>query len=360
MLKNTFIKPIARALIGIIVGVSVVTFGTSVVFAASLTSVSDTMSSLKVSVASNHDIYFVTPTGISTGQTILVTFPSGFVINAALDFSDVDVLVNGVQQTLAASNGASTWGVVRTSATVLTITAQSGGTPAAAGNNVRIRIGTNASNQSTGVRQVANDSTPGTKVVTIGGGTFADTGTASVILVNDDTVSVSATVQQSISFSISTSTIYFGTLSSGSAKYASSTNVSGDGTETIAHTLAVGTNAPSGYSITVLGQTLTSQQNTANTIAFIGASPTASTPGTEQFGIRATKSGGVNGAIGSPFANATNYGYDATATSSSVFASGTTPTNTETYSLRYLANIAALTEAGTYQANLTYVATANF
>jgi hypothetical protein len=357
MLKNTFVKPLARLLIA---SISVFSFGTSMAFAASLTSVSDTMSSVKISVASNHDIYFVTPTGITTGQTILVTFPSGFVINAALDFSDVDILVNGVQQTLAASNGASTWGVVRTSATVLTITAQSAGTPAAAGNNIRIRIGTNATNQSTGVRQVANDSTPGTKILTIGGGTFADSGTASVVLVNDDTVSMSATVQQSISFSISTSTIYFGTLSSGSAKYASSTNTSGDATENIAHTLAVGTNAPSGYSITVLGQTLTSQQNAANTISAIGITPVAPTPGTEQFGIRVTKSGGVNGTIGSPFIHATNYGYDATATSSSLFASGTTPTNTETYSLRYLANIAALTEAGTYAANLTYVATANF
>lgn len=360
MYKNTLTKKIVAftSSITLVLGFSLIS--ANVAYAAALTALSDTMSSVKIAALSNHDIRYTAGTTLTFGQTVVVTFPGTFSIAGGLTFTDVDLLVNGSQQTLAAAGGASTWGVVRTSATVLTLTAPSSGTALpSAGQTMQIRIGTNATNQSTGVNQITNDGTTGTKVITLASGP-SDTGSISVQLITDDTVAVSATVQQAISFSISTSTIYFGTLASGAAKYASSTNTSGDAAENIAHTLAVSTNAPSGYTITVQGQTLTSQQNSANTIDFIGASPAASAAGTEQFGIRATKAGGSNGTIAAPYVNASNYGYNATATSSATFASGSSSTNTETYSLRYLANIAGTTEAGTYAASLNYVATANF
>lgn len=347
--------------------VGIFTTGVRTANAASLTSVSDTQSSVKAAALTNHDISFVTPTGITTGQTIVIAFSSSTVMNASLDYTDVDILVEGVQQTLAASNGASTWGVVRTNASTLTITAQSSGTPAAAGNTIRIKIGTNASNQSTGARQTTNDSA-GTQIYYISGGTFADSGSVSVNLITNDTVAVTATVQQSISFSIASATstafsnsIYFGTLAAGTPKFASSTNTSGDTTNaSVAHVLAVGTNAPSGYTLTVQGQTLTSSQNSANTIDAAGSSPAAIASSTEMFGITATKSGGSNGTIDATFATANQFGYDATATTSVTLASGTTPTATETYSLKYIGSVSALTEAGTYTASLVYVATANY
>jgi hypothetical protein len=340
--------------------------GSQFAYAGALTTLSDTMSSVKISTVSNHDILFTTPTGITTTQTITVTFPGSFSIPASFDFNDVDILVNGVQQTLAGSQGASTWGVVRTSANLLTITAQTSGTPAAAGNTIRIKLGTNATQGSTGTHQITNDSSNGSKSITIGG-SMADSGSISVYLVNDDTVALSATVNQSLSFAIVSATstafsnaIYFGTLGSGAAKYASSTNTSGDTTETIAHNLQVSTNAPSGYAITIQGQTLTSQQNAGNTIDFIGGTAASSAAGTEQFGIRATKSGGTGATIDATYSGGSTYGFDATATTTSAFSTGTSPTNTETYSLRYIANISALTEAGTYTASLQYVATANY
>ena len=47
--------------------------------AASLTAVSDTLSSSKISTASSHTIKFTTPTGTSAaGATIIITFPSDF------------------------------------------------------------------------------------------------------------------------------------------------------------------------------------------------------------------------------------------------------------------------------------------
>jgi len=341
-------------------GVLVSSLGFATVFAASLSGMSDTLSSAKINTVSNHAFVFTTPSGIGAGSTTIITFPTDFSIPAGLTFADVDINVGGMysgSSTLAAAPSGATWGVVRTDATTLTIT--NGTTPVSGATAVYIRIGTNAVHQSTGTFQITNATTNGSKAIGVTG-TMWDNGTTTVNLVNDDTVQVSAIVPQSITFSISSNSINFGNLSSGAPKYASSTNVSGDTADVVAHSLAVSTNAPSGYTITVQGQTLTSQQNSADTITAIGSTPATSALGTEQFGIYATKSGGVNGTIDPTFATASSFGYDATATSSATFASGSSSTNTETYALHYIANIAGLTEAGTYSANLVYVGTANF
>lgn len=329
-------------------------------YAASLSALSDTMSSLKVSTLSSHTIRFTTPTGANQNtDTIIITFPSDFNFTSktigTVTFTHGATTGLESTETLAASPSATAWGAVfsGTENRILTLTAPTDGTGAAVLAPADKVVITYDSTNST------NAATPGTYVVDIAG-TFGDTGSISVNLIADDTVSVSATVQQAITFTISTSTIYFGNLSAGAAKFASSTNTSGDSTETIAHTLAVSTNAPSGYAITVRGQTLTSQQNALNTIDATGGTAASSSAGTEQFGIRATASGGTGSTIDSTFSGGSTYGYDATATTSVSFASGSGATNTTTYSLRYLANIAGTTEAGTYAASLVYVATANF
>lgn len=164
---------------------------------------------------------------------------------------------------------------------------------------------------------------------------------------------------QTITFSISTSTVYFGIVSSAQARYASSTNRDGSSAEVEAHTFSIITNAANGYTVTVRGQTLTSQLNTAHTVNAIGSSNTASSPGSEQFGLRITASGG-SGSVTSPYA-ASGFAYAATATTSSQVASAEAGDNaTTTYSVRYLNNISTLTEAGSYSANLVYTAAANF
>lgn len=333
-----------------------------VVFAAALSSLSDTQSSLKVSTLSDHTIQFVTPTGIAAGQGITITFPTGYATGtfaiANFDFATstsatcsgfVDAPVNTTPSGL-------TWGIsVATSTVYIT----SGTATVPANRCVQIRIGSNAISQASGTSQIINPSTPGTYSITIGG-SFGDSGTISTNIIDNDTVSMTGLVNQSLTFTISTSTIYFGTLGSTGAKYASSTNTAGDTAETVAHTLAVGTNAPAGFTLTVRGQTLTSQQNASNTISAIGASAASSTIGIEQFGIRATESGGVGTSVSSPYAWASSYAYTSTATTSSILATGSGSTPTSTYFVRYTANIAAVTEAGTYAANLVYVATANF
>ncbi len=161
---------------------------------------------------------------------------------------------------------------------------------------------------------------------------------------------------QSITFAVSTTTLYFGQVSSVLARYASSTNPSGSDVDVVAHTLSVSTNAVNGYNISVQGATL----NTGvDTIDAIGGTATTSNIGTEQFGLRITAAGG-SGSVASPY-NTSNFAYNATASSSVQVASASVGDEVETvYSVRYLSNIAGITNSGTYTANLVYIATANF
>lgn len=359
MKKKNFILgllPVAIFVTGVII------YPVLVVYAAALTTLSDTQSSLKINTLSDHTIQFVTPTGVSIGQSIAITFPAGYAMGLS-NINNVDLATSGsgsctgfTDKALAATPFTTTWGY-STSSQTITFTS---GTDVILGNRcIQIEVGSNATFGGAGVTQITNPGTPGPYTVTIGG-TMADSGAINVVIINDDTVAVTGTVQQSISFTISTSTIYFGTLGSSGAKFASSTNTSGDTVETVAHTLALGTNAPSGFALTARGQTLTSQQNVFNTISVVGATAASSTPGTEQFGFRTTVSGGTGITLDPTFSQASSYGYDGTATTSTLIASGTGSTATATFSVRYLANIASITEAGTYAANLVYIATANF
>ncbi len=364
MNKNNSLPTLAAIVFifsGIILGV--VFSNVQKVFAAALSSLSDAQSSIKINTASDHTIQFVTPTGIGAGQGFTITFPNGWnlgTINAtSTDFAtSTSATCSGFTDAFIRNGAASgiSWGVSTTSQSV-TITSGTAVVPA--NRCVQIKFGTNAIFQASGTSQITNPATATSSVITITS-TFGDNGQITANIIDNDTVAVTATVAQSFSFSISTTTIFFGPLSSSGAKFASSTNQQGDSTETIAHSLIVSTNAPSGYTITLRGQTLTSSQSSSSTITAIGATAASSTIGTEQFGIRATVSGGTGATVDPTFSAATSYGYDATATTSVTFATGSGATNPSTYSLRYVANIASLTEAGTYVANIIYVATANF
>jgi tRNA threonylcarbamoyladenosine modification (KEOPS) complex Pcc1 subunit len=363
MFKKNLLTKFASffVILGIVLGASIT--HVELAFAAALNTLSDTQTSVKVSNLSDHTIQFVTPTGISAAQAITISFPNGWSLGSigasSTDFATstsasctgfTDALINN-----GAASGIS-WGF---SSTTQSVTLTSGSAVIPANRCVQIRLGANAISQASGTSQITNPSSATSSIINLTAG--SDTGQITVNIIADDTVAMTGTVNQSLSFVISTSTIYFGTLSSSNAKYASSTNPLGDTSETVAHTLAVGTNAPSGFSLSVRGQTLTSQQNASNTIDAIGASAASTTvAGIEQFGLRATQAGGTNVSVSVPYSFSTSYGYAATATSSSVLAIGTGATPVSTLSVRYGVNIAAVTEAGTYAANLIYVATANF
>lgn len=322
--------------------------------ASALTAISDTMSTVKKNTLSSHIIKFTTPTGANEStDTIIITFPSdfNFTSKAINTLTFTHGATTGAENTemMTATPGGITWGAVfsGTQNRILTLTAPTDGVGAAAIAASDKIILTYDSTNST------NPTTAASYTVSISG-TFGDTGSYLVTVLDDDQVAVSATVAEILTFSISDNSIGFGTLSSSAARFASS-DATGSATEVEAHTLIAGTNATSGYTVTVKGATLTSG---ANTITAIGAVNTASSPTSEQFGLRMDASGG-SGTVTAPYADV-GFAYAADGSTADEVASSGAVSASTTYSVRYLANITALTQAGSYTATLTYIATANY
>ena len=127
--------------------------------------------------------------------------------------------------------------------------------------------------------------------------------------------------------------------------------------------MAASTNGSTGYSVTVNGGTLTSGANTITPLA-AGA---ASTVGSKQFGLNlaaANTTPAVGAAVSGTGTRtaAVNYATNNTFRfgTGEIIASATGPSNANTFTLGYIANIDGLTPAGAYTTTLTYVATANF
>ncbi len=243
--------------------------------AASITSASDTLESSAPSLPSNHTIAFTIPNGMTIGQTFTITFPGSFTMGSVVE-DDIDISVNGQSSTTV--SGAATpgnWGV-DVAGSVITFE-----TPTdmnvASGTSIIVRIGDEASTSGSGVNKITNP-TVGSYAIDIGG-TMQDSGQVRVAIV--DEVVVSANVDTSLTFSVASvssgqgvngttttdgstaTTIPFGTLAVG-------------GIKTIAHDLAVSTNASNGYTVTVV-QDGELQSTTGDTIdGFIDGAYTVS------------------------------------------------------------------------------------
>jgi hypothetical protein len=217
--------------------------------AANITSVYDRLSDSDVSALSNHTIDFRTPTGVSAGQSITVTFPAGFDLSSIVE-DDVDLEVNGTDELTAAAPSGATWGVTVSGQT---LTILSGTATIANTATVTIKIGTNAGGSGTGANRIVNPGATGSYEIDFAG-TMADRGHTRVAIVDD--VLVTARVNTSFTFTVngratstavngqtttrasSPTTIPFGTLTAGAA-------------QTLAHNLVVATNAIHGFVVTV-------------------------------------------------------------------------------------------------------------
>lgn len=322
----------------IILGVITVYY-TSSVHAATLTGVSDVQSRGKKSVLSNHTITFTTSSGVAAAGTITVTFPSDFVGEESIDYTDVDMTDNGSEVTLAATPSGDTWGAafssVGSTRNKLTITSDTG--TITAGHTIVIKIGTNATG---GDKQITNATTAGSYSVPITCGA-SDSGTFALAISDEDQVTITGTVDPYLQFNVIDSSVSLGTLSRSTVA-----------TDTAS--MSASTNSTLGYSITVSGPTLTNGSYTITPIT-VGC-PAASAPGTKQFGIKISASGGS----GAPAADYTgNYCYKGVSSPSQV-ASSTGVSDTTTFTMTYMANVSDSTEAGVYSATHTYICTGNF
>jgi len=161
--------------------------------ASSITGVNDTMSRGKVGTASNHTIVFVTPSGVSEGSTMTVTFPAGFGTSGMTE-NDVDLLDNGLSVSTAPDcSGAEQAAAVWVGNTLSFQICPGDGGAFAPGSTVTILIGTNAIDFGVGVNRIVNPSASGSYRITIGG-SFGDSGEAPVSIGADDSVGVTACV----------------------------------------------------------------------------------------------------------------------------------------------------------------------
>lgn len=126
--------------------------------------------------------------------------------------------------------------------------------------------------------------------------------------------------------------------------------------------LVVATNAGFGYTITMVGTTLVSGNNTITALASGGTS----TPGTAQFGINLRSNsnpnigvdavGPGNAMVAGGYNSPNNFRF----VSPDVIVSGTGSTDNKKFTITYLANIDVNQPPGVYATTLTYIALANF
>ncbi len=190
--------------------------------------------------------------------------------------------------------------------------------------------------------------------------TALDTGT--VALSTSAQIQVALTVGETLTFCTGTS-ITGQNCGTATGSLVSLGNGSVSSTATGTSIIAASTNGNTGYSVTVNGGTLTSGANTITPLTTGGTSSI----GSKQFGINlaAANTTPVVGAAvtgAGTAAAATNYGINNTFrfANGETIASASGPTNANTFTIGYIANIDALTPAGAYNTSLNYIATANF
>jgi hypothetical protein len=323
--------------------------------AGTLSVMTDTMSQQKISTASSQVIKFTVPTTMVAGQNITVTWPSGFTFTSPV-FGDVSMTYGAsgtdTTATIGTTAGSGQAFGASWSGQVLTIAVPTSSwtTPIVATNKIIITI---ASTHET------NPSSAGSYTISLAT-SAGDFGNVGVPIIGtggntDNLELVTATVAPTITFSNTSSSIGFGTLSSSAVRYANSAGT-GSGSDVAAHTLSIATNAPSGYTLTYSGATLTGAP--IGTITAVGATGIGlnGTPGTSQFAISGALTG--TGTMSAQYDHATPKfafvaGTPTTLASSAVGAS-------DSIALDYLANILATTPAGSYTTTITYIATGNF
>lgn len=167
-------------------------------------------------------------------------------------------------------------------------------------------------------------------------------------------ITVTASVDETLTFTLATATVAMGTLTTAST---------GIGTSS----MIASTNGATGYTIGYKGTTLTSA---GGTIAPMAAS-VVSAQNSQQFGINLMNNTGSQPIVGAGVSGSgtgnviSSSGYDTVNkykfnVAGDNVASAAGPTLSNTFTTSYIANIDSITPAGAYSTAITYTATANF
>lgn len=384
------------------VGVTLGLLGSAVssVHASAFTSMKDTMTRLKISTTADHTIVFTLPTGIDFDNSTQVDFlridfpatfsQSGTWVTGDFTFNDgtartVDAVAQGTTTSdVSCTAGANNVGVAidtddhifyirpcgstlfTASASAATITFTIDGTSSDG------TLTNPASAASTVVSLAQCDETAACDSAF----TSSHTGSFAVAIVDDDSVSVTASVDPSITFDLDTATtdtnsaapysVPLGTLSTGSVTTSNDSSINGIWVD-------LATNGGGGAVVTVVSANGTSGLVSTSTPAdTIGSSTATLVAGTEGYGVCVTSSGtgaatastGTLAAV-APFAStctaaAHSVGGLTTSAQSILNSAGDALAGGRT-EIRVKAAISATTEAhNDYADTLTFIATATF
>lgn len=235
--------------------------------AANVTSYSDVLSDSTPATVSNHTITFVTSTGTVAGDTISLTFESGFTGIGSLLANDLDLAINGVDQSLidGAASGPN-WNVTAAGSV---IDIQSGTSTIGANATVTIEIGLNATFATSGDSQITN---PGVGSYYIQAAVGAvDTGETRVAIVN--AVTVTASVNTIFNFTVDGVDNGLNVNQASTTGTSTSTSIPfgilvADTPATVAQDLTVNTNAANGFVVTVQTDQQLSSTNGADIDGF--------------------------------------------------------------------------------------------
>lgn len=349
--------------------------------AANVTDFSNTLSDTAPSAVSNHTIEFVAPNQIDTLDDIVITFPAASFDLSTIGEEDIDLLENGVVESIGGQ-----W-VVSTTSNTITI-ASAGVATIAAGATTTILIGLHATNDGSPNSQIVNP-TAGSYEIDVetldssNGNAVLDSGSTRVAIV--DNVTVTASVDTEFTFtvagvvggdSVNTADTTGGTTTPTSIPFG---ELVANTASTAAQDLTVTTNAANGFVVTVTAdQQLTSasgadidgfRNGTYDSTPVAWAAPTASIGSENTYGHWGITSDDPTIGVG------LTDDFDAGGAGGLFVSASTTPvevfrhdgptdgstTGQGTTRVGYKVEISALQEAANdYTATLTYVATPVF
>lgn len=338
--------------------------------AATVSSFKDTMSSMQTSTTATHTITWTLVGGdsVAAGDTFTIDFvDADFTLNSIASWQTSDFSFNdgsartitavssssGVDPTCTAGNN-NVAVTIDTSANNFKVTACATYTSSSGNANITFTINGTTSSGTGTMTNKSSDVDSSTVSLSQSNG---DSATGAVAIESNDVVTITATVNPTLTFSNDDAAIGFGALSAGAATYANGA-ASGSGSVVTAHTMTIGTNATGGYVLTYNGANLTSGSNTiptANGTTTISGDADGS-PGTAQWGMAATITG--TGSVASGYEAVSN-NWKFVPSSTTTLASSSGPAS-DSVAMQYLANIASTTPAGSYTTALTFVATGTY
>lgn len=344
-------RVVSSQILAVLLLLFAVMFVPAQVSAAQLTSRKVTLESSAPSATTGHNYAFTIATTNNVGSIIFeycTTASGGCTGPTGLDVDSV---------TLDAQTGASGFAVDATETTTNKIVIDR--TPASISASQAVTydfgsaVNSSTANQTFFVRISTTDAADG-------GGSTVDTGVVAGSTAAQ--ITLQGTIDETLTFCTGTSGVSTSSCSGATGSSVSFGTFSASATSTGTSQIGAGTNAQSGYVITINGATLTSGGNTISALA----TQTASSTGSEQFGLNlkdnTTPNVGAEPDGAGDAAPHANYG---TADQFRFVTGDTVATDSDSDSFRrftvsYIVNIANSSEAGIYNATMTYICTATF